>query len=253
VRFRQAAGGASNYLAIQAIASRSDSSGIQAQTSQFALPLSVLTHQGQSAPPLILSGCLNGTALNLHVRPLKADSDLAGDAAWFNEAVPCPAVESLDLHGGRLTVKDMPDDLWSLMFSLSRDEFVSLAEEHHSLPERERIYWVARDDDLRSGHWSRSLGEPDQPVALYLPDELACPPFSAGVRIYGVVFIDSNCPDPIADHNVEVFGSLIVNGNMNVGTAQLKLNHIQIADSEQSTLRFPILRSVWVPGSWRDF
>ena len=60
-------------------------------------------------------------------------------------------------------------------------------------------------------------------------------------------------PEPIADPGFEVFGTLIVNGNLNTGETKLRLNHIQLADRQQTRLQFPVLRSVPVPGTWKDF
>ncbi|MEA2080621.1 MAG: hypothetical protein U9P00_12325, partial [Pseudomonadota bacterium] len=97
------------------------------------------------------------------------------------------------------------------------------------------------------------LGTADRPVALVFSAETGCPEFSDGVRLYGVVFIDTDCPEPIAGYSFEVFGSLIINGKLNVWNTKLQLNHIQLADAQQTRLHFPVLRSVPVPGSWKDF
>ena len=54
-------------------------------------------------------------------------------------------------------------------------------------------------------------------------------------------------------HGFEVFGSLMINGNLNTGLSRIRLNHIQLADANQTRLQFPVLRSVPVPGTWKDF
>ena len=51
----------------------------------------------------------------------------------------------------------------------------------------------------------------------------------------------------------EVFGTLVINGNLNTGNSKIRLNHIQLADRQQTRLQFPVLRSVPVPGTWKDF
>ncbi len=104
-----------------------------------------------------------------------------------------------------------------------------------------------------SGRWTQSMGSPTRPVVVYFPPEIECPEFSPGVRIYGIVFIDKSCKDPIANVRFEIFGSLVVNGNFNASGADLHFNHIQVADDRLTLLNFPVLRSVKVPGSWRDF
>jgi hypothetical protein len=107
--------------------------------------------------------------------------------------------------------------------------------------------------DLVNGRWTQSLGRPDRPVVLYFPPQVGCPEFSPGVRIYGIVFIDSSCKSPIARMRLDIFGSLIINGDFNAGSAGLQLNHIQAADKRRTLLDFPVLRSLKIPGSWRDF
>ena len=97
------------------------------------------------------------------------------------------------------------------------------------------------------------MGSPIRPVVVYFPPEVGCPEFSPGVRIYGIVFIDSSCQDPIASVQFEIFGSLVINGDFNAERRYFSFNHIQVADDRLTILSFPVLRSVKVPGSWRDF
>jgi hypothetical protein len=241
------------YITVQVTSGRDDGSTLKAGVSQIVRSLSVLTPLAESAPPLILNGCLTSIAINFDIRPLNADSDQAGDAVWFNGDRPCATLHLIDTHNGPVQAKISDDDLWPLVFSVSREEFSSLATDQNTLADTDRNYWLAQDGDLNSGRWKRSLGSADRPVALVFTDELGCPEFSDGVRLYGVVFIDTDCPDAIADDGFEIFGTLIVNGNLNISDTRLRLNHIQLADVQQTRLQFPVLRSVPVPGSWKDF
>jgi len=120
------AAGTDRYIKVQSLARRNDGSAIQASISQQVRLLSVLTPAAESAPPLVVNGCLLPMPPGLEIRPLKADTDQAGEAAWFNSATPCPALESIDRHNGALAGKNMPDDLWRLIFSVSREEFLAL-------------------------------------------------------------------------------------------------------------------------------
>jgi len=241
------------YISLQATSRRKDGSNIEMRISQSVRPLSVLTPLAESAPPLILNGCLTYTPITFDIRPLHADSDQAGDSVWLNEDRPCSTLHLIDTHNGLIQARKMEDDLWPLVFSVDREEFIALATEQSTRADSDRNYWLAQDSDLNSGRWHRSLGAADRPVALVFPAETGCPEFSAGVRLYGVVFIDTDCPEPIAAYGFEVFGTLIINGNLNTGDSKLRLNHIQHADAQQTRLRFPVLRSVRVPGSWKDF
>ena len=241
------------YIFIQVTSSRDDGSTLHAGVSQTVRPLSVLTPLAESAPPLILNGCLTSIPISFDIRPLNADSDQAGDSVWLGGDRPCSTLHLVDTHNGLIQTKITGDDLWPLVFSVSREEFESLATEQNRLADSDRNYWLAQDGDLNSGRWKRSLGSADRPVALYFSADIGCPEFSDGVRLYGVVFIDTDCPEPIADTGFEVFGTLVINGNLNTGDTKLRLNHIQLADAQQTRLQFPVLRSVPVPGTWKDF
>jgi Tfp pilus assembly protein PilX len=241
------------YISVRATSRRNDGSNIQVRIAQTVRPLSVLTPLAESAPPLILNGCPLSVPINFDIRPLNADSDQAGDSLWLDVDRPCSTLKRIDTHGGPIKQINMGNDVWPLVFSVSRETFVSLATEQRGLADGDRQYWLAEEADLNSGRWNRSLGSAHRPVVLYFSAAMECPEFSAGVRLYGVVFIDTDCPEPIAGYGFAVFGSLIVNGKLNVWNTKLQLNHIQLADRRQTRLHFPLLRSVRVPGSWKDF
>jgi hypothetical protein len=243
----------SPYIVIQATSYMTDNPAVYRRVSQSVRPLSVLSPVAETAPPLVVNNCLGTVPRNLHIRPINADSARAGDAAWLGGNKPCPGLISIDTHKGTVSQKPLGKDLWPVIFSIDREEFISLATQQQALPAAERRYWQAVDSDLRAGRWHRSLGSADKPVVLHVPARLGCPQFSAGVRLYGIVYIDSPCPQPVTDYGLEVFGSLIVNGSLSVQGSQMQLNHIQIADQQYARLDLPILRSVRVPGSWKDF
>jgi len=241
------------YIFIQARSRRDDASTLQAGISRYVRPLSVLTPLAESAPPLILNGCLTSLPISFDIRPMNADSDQARDSVWLNRDSACSTLHLIDTHNGLTQATITGDDLWPLIFSVSREAFNSLATEQNTLADSDRNYWLAQDSDLNTGRWNQSLGSADRPVALYFPAAIGCPEFSDGVRLYGVVFIDTDCPEPIADYSFEVFGTLIINGNLNTANTKLRLNHIQLADRQQTRLQFPVLRSAPVPGTWKDF
>ena len=242
-----------SYLWLQATSRRNDASNMAVRVSQYLRPLSVLTPTAESAPPLIVDGCLTSVPISLDIRPLGADSDTAGDAAWLAAGRRCSVLKNIDTHAGQITPIDMEEDLWSLVFSVSRETFASMATEQQGLAEGDRQYWMASEADLDAGRWDRSLGSADRPVVLVFPATTGCPHFSPGVRLHGLVFIDAGCRQPIAGYGLEVFGSLVVNGGLDIRDSDVNLNHIQSADRRQTRLRLPVLRNVWVPGSWRDF
>jgi hypothetical protein len=157
-----------------------------------------------------------------------------------------------DTHGGGVIEKPFDADLWPAIFSVNRESFAALVETQVAAG-GEPIYRSVEPTDLTGGRWTASLGSPTRHVVLHFPAAVGCPEFAPGVRIYGLVFIDGACAGPVAGGILEIYGSLIINGSFDAGGGNLKLNHIQVADSQQSRLNYPILRSVPVPGSWRDF
>jgi hypothetical protein len=241
------------FITLQSTASRNDGSGMLVHISQLARPLSVLTPMAELAPPLIITGCLLSTATGFHIRPIDADTERAGDAIWTKRDNACPVVDTVDIHNGFIRRRLLNRDLWNSVFSVSREQFTDLAAADRTRPVEERRYWIADGADMPGGLWVHSLGSEKQPVALYFPAASGCPEFGPGVIIHGLVFIDSNCLQPISNTNLSIYGSLVVNGNLNIMQMDLQLNHIQQADGQLTGLEFPVLRSVAVPGTWKDF
>ena len=240
-------------ISIQAIARRNDGSNNLARVSQYVRLLSVLTPVAESIPPLVINGCLTGTPGSIDIRPQDADTEQAGDSIWYDTSKKCSLPGLIDTHNGVLGTVDMADGLWPLVFSVSVEEFLLLAEEDASLLERNRRYWVAQSSAPGSNIRGRQLGSARYPIALYFPAETGCPVFSPGTTIYGIVFIESDCADPVAGYNLSIIGSLVVNGNLNITGSSIQLNNIQVVDKRQTRLDFPILRNVQVPGTWKDF
>lgn len=236
------------FIAIQALSQGTgDTTGQADRFSQLVRLLTVLAPAAESLPPLALNGCLSPAAA-VDIRPLDSDNDAAADALWQFNSGPCLAAALVDLHNGRIVDKPPAEDLWASIFSISRDDYARLATTDLAVTAAQRRYWLAD-----AAVWRRSLGSATQPVVLVFPRTVGCPRFGAGVRIFGVVYIDTVCHSPLADAEVEITGSLVVNGDIDAGGGRLRLNHIQVADPAQVRLALPVLRVVKVPGSWRDF
>ncbi|VAW75287.1 hypothetical protein MNBD_GAMMA13-366 [hydrothermal vent metagenome] len=243
----------SRFVEVQTVANRNDGSRLKTRYHQIVRVLTVLTPQAESPAPLILNGCLTSAPSRLIIRPLNSDTDFAGEAIWVSATAPCPALALIDSHSGTIVERMRDQPLWSVLFSVSMEDFTAMAAAEQALPVDERRYWYIEPTDPPDQRWAQSLGSATQPVVLYFPADFGCPRFSPGVRIFGVVFVDSSCTDPIAEIRLEIVGALAINGNLNAGSADVFLNHIQLADDSLSVLNLPVLRSVKVPGSWRDF
>lgn len=247
VRFERA--GADNpFIDIQALAQGAGNTvGPTGRFSQRVRLLTVLTPDAEFLPPLALNGCLSPAAA-VDIRPLNSDSDDAAAAIWQFNSSPCPPAALPDVHNGGIVDKPPAEDMWDRVFSISRDDYARLATTGLAVAAAQRRYWLAD-----AAVWRRSIGSATQPVVLVFPQTADCPRFGAGVRIFGVVYIDSACHWPLNEAGLEITGSLIVNGDINPGSGLLQLNHIQVADPARVRLALPVLRLVKVPGSWRDF
>ncbi|VAW80024.1 hypothetical protein MNBD_GAMMA15-755 [hydrothermal vent metagenome] len=240
------------FVTVQAATRRSDGSGPGVQVTRQFRRLSILSPLAEQAPPLIIQGCPTATFLNDEIYPLNADNDSADDAIWLTGRT-CPSLD-IDTHQGAIQTKLLPDELWNALVTVDREAYAELVDQEQTLPPGQRRYWVATPTDLDSqGLWSRSIGSADRHQFLYFPPETGCPGFAAGVRIYGVVFIDVACTNPLTLASLDIYGTLIIKGNLNIGPGSLRLANIQLEDAEQTALWFPTLRHIRVPGTWRDF
>lgn len=240
------------FLTVQTSTRRSDGSSPGVQITRQFRRLSILSPLAEQAPPLIIRGCPTANFLNDEIYPLDADNDNAGDAIWLTDR-SCPSID-IDTHQGAIQTKPLPDGLWEALVTLDREAYIEVAEQEQNLPASQRRYWVAASTDLDSqGLWPRSIGSANRHQFIYFPPETGCPGFAAGVRIYGVVFIDTSCTNPLTLASLDIYGTLIINGNLNIGPGVLRLANIQLEDPELTALWFPTLRHIRIPGTWRDF
>lgn len=241
------------YLKIVATASRQDGSGLDAVVSQYVRPLSVLTPFAEDAPPLILGGCPRGVPHDLHVRPRNSDTPAADTAVLLARRHACTMPANSHLHGGRMRYAPLPADLWSVLFSVSRRTFETLSDSQRQLPPARRRYWQVKDPDLTAGKWTQSLGQPQQPVVLYFPAKIGCPQFAPGVRLYGLIFIESACQAGVATHSATLYGVLAISAALDTTGSEIHISHISLAQTAPARLLLPTLRIVRIPGTWVDF
>jgi hypothetical protein len=249
--YRRADSG-SPLIDIQATSAQPAATGLAARIRQSVRLLTVLSPLAETAPPLVVNGCLTATAA-LDIRPLHSDRADAGDAIWQFHRGRCRFPVRVDRHGGGNVDKTLDGDLWSTFFSVDRDAYARLAIADRSLAPAQRRYWLADPAPGGAPRWDLSLGSAGRPVVLVFPAAVGCPRFTAGVRIFGMVFIDAACDTPPATSTLEIIGSLVVNGAVNTARARVQLSHIQVADPTRRRLALPVLRAVRIPGSWRDF
>ncbi len=225
------------------------------QMEQYVRPLSLLSPEGEQAPPLVIDDCIPDLSGVTDIYPRNADGPDADAAVWSLLPAACHGKTGLDLHGGSIeSGRFASGDLWDTLFSISRTEFQALAAAERGSDTAQRRYWWVTAADLGGPRWSHSLGTPDRPVALVFPAAVGCIPLAAGTRIYGILFYDGDCRDPGAgDIQGQVYGTLAVNGVLGRYSGHLRLAHISEAPDPRPALVFPTLRAPRLPGTWTDF
>ena len=243
------------YVRVHATASPTGAAEIEAKASQFVRPLGVLSIVGENAPPLVIDGCADVRGTH-DIYPLGADTTAAGAALWSSMPAACVRSAGTSLHGGTLHGEVFAAGaLWDYLFAVEREELRTLAQAQSEafVPASARDYWWASDADLTAGEWRMTLGSPQRPVVLVIPEELGCPPFGGGAQIVGLVFIEADCGSAPAWGNVRIYGSLVVRGDFASLGAGSRLLHISQAPAGPERIEPPALDLIQLAGSWRDF
>lgn len=250
------------FIRVEATASPASAPEIEARVSQFLRPTGVLTHAGETAPPLLVDGCADVSAAG-GLYPEDANTPGAGVAAATSADAACVVGTAGTLHGGVLAGEAFaPGALWSHVFSVGREELRMLAAEQAAaeLPPEERDYWWAGAADLTAGDWRLDLGSPERPIVLIIPAELGCPRFTGGVRLVGVVLIEAECLGAPVWGDMRIYGTLALAGsvdfaNLGPGSRLLHISHVPSASMPSAPDRIepPRLDILPLAGSWRDF
>lgn len=250
---RRAAWG--GYIRVHATATPAGAPEVEAKASQFVRPLGVLTIAGEAAPPLVIDGCAD--LRNTHdIYPQRADTPAAAVAVRSSMPAGCLQRAGASLHGGSVQGEAFdPEELWEQTFAVRREEFRELAaaQREAMVPALSRDYWWAQDTDLIAGEWRNTLGSPQRPVVLVIPEELGCPPFGGGAQIVGTVFIEADCGGAPAWGTVRIYGSLVVRGDFAGLGPGSRLLHISQAPGGAEHIAPPPLDLIQLAGSWRDF
>ena len=204
--------------------------------------------------PLTLSGCLSNVLGDPDVYPV------AGGVAieTKSSSLPCIDLGHLDLDGdGSVsppgTVENtIPDsqDMWDYVFNMSRAEIQALAaaEDAAGIPDSQRRYLWITD----SGNFHRNIGSPTSFAVVVFAPSANCPRINGSPNIYGVVFVDSDCPAANGFGGAEFHGSAVINGDINKLNANTEFH----ADSNVAMLTGPSFPAGFAPreiGTWSDF
>lgn len=128
-----------------------------------------------------------------------------------------------------------------------------------SVPKR-TIYYLTKDYFSGNGKWQTDVGCPKYPVLLVFaadpsdPSYDPCNKINGGPTIYGVVFVDGNCPneDGKGWGGTQIYGSLGINGNLNSFSSNAQISMLGTSTSTTVTTGIPGSYAP-VPGTWKDW
>jgi hypothetical protein len=143
-----------------------------------------------------------------------------------------------------------PDDLWLTVFELPREDIRAIADREvaNGVADEDRsVIWITSD----SNH-HQSWGTPDKPVAVVFAPEADCPKLNGNPVFYGIVFVDSPCDDGEGWGGTDIFGTLVINGDLSKFTANTVIHDWGLGGGTAPELPKAdyIAR---LPGTWRDF
>lgn len=207
-----------------------------------------------SAAPLVFSGCLSNVNGNPDVWP--APGGIAIETKTGSLGCVDQGHLGLDGEGSvnppgtiSYSIPD-PQDMWDYVFTMSRAEIQALAaaEDAAGIPDSQRQYvWITDP-----GNFHRSIGSPGNYAVVVFAASANCPKINGGPNIYGVVFVDSDCPSANGFGGADFYGSAVVNGNIN----KLNANTNFRQDNGVTALAGPTFPEGFAPkeiGTWSDF
>ena len=149
------------FIEITSKASNSINSQYTLEIKQTVRPLSILSPEGEQAPPLVLDGCVLATSGNSDLYPDKQSFVQQVSAIWSSMKQPCHNLKNVDLHNGILNSQRFKaGNLWNLLFSVSRTEFAQLVASELSQKQniQQRHYWLVNKSDLQNGPLDAIIG-----------------------------------------------------------------------------------------------
>ena len=201
---------------------------------------------GFSAAPLVFGGCMNNVNGTPDVWPT---SGVAIEAKDGN--LGCINTGFLGLNGG---IVDDPipatQDMWDYVFSKSRAEIKALADAEVAagITDAQRKYvWV---DDSSPFH--RSIGSTSNYAVVVFSSLANCPKINGNPTIYGVVFVDSDCPSANGFGGADFHGSVVVDGTIEKLNANVNFRESS-GVTDLTGQQFPNGFAPREIGTWSDF
>jgi hypothetical protein len=230
--------------------------GVGARLRQYVLARWALSRE---LPPMVLDGCLGNSGGGLQFFPA-SQNPVSLATTQANPGGACIDASTLDLQGGGIEDHHAgAGALWDTLFDLDKAEHRQRSAREQAavsageLAASERgYYWV---DDVGT-QWPGHFGSAEHPVWIVFSATAHCPALPDGLLIHGIVYYETGMPgqcDATTWGQIELYGSLLVEGDLvNLGAGSRFL-HYEHARPEGLAANLKPLRVARIPGTWRDF
>jgi hypothetical protein len=245
-----------SLVRVTATATAAGDGSIAGRAEQWVRRISPLSSDpADSNPPvLMVRGCLGGVTGHPGTIPRghSAGAVVGPSVGTATTAADdCIDTGHLDLNGGAIGYEAFSGDPWDDVFEMTRAEVQAraAAEVAAGLPASQRTYvW-----ETSAGVYHTSWGSASHPVVVVFSAGAGCPKINGGVTIYGVLFIDGDCPDANGFGGATVNGMVVVNGDLGgLNANMLGAAWGEAGGTSGSSPPFPV-RVVRLHGSWRDY
>lgn len=264
--------GNEGFILVTATATLATDAALTATVQQYIHSNVILRDRSFVGPPLLLNGCfghITGTA-SIHVHDDPEDPERVAVLS-SHPAVGLPGHDPACLDQGHLDyclesnclpgaipetsaesygLTSDPDELWYDVFELPREDMKAIADRElaNGVADEDRsVIWVSD-----SSPYHESWGSPEQPVAVIFAPEADCPKLNGSPVYYGVVFVDSPCTSGQGWGGAEVYGTVVINGDLSKFSANTEIYDWGLAGG--TTAELPKADyTARVPGTWHDF
>jgi Tfp pilus assembly protein PilX len=247
----------------------STSSGVADQhitrtVSQNVVMVGVLSSNGGQAPPIVVEGCMTGVGGNPNIFPQDGEpaiSSLSCAPCGSDPCVDTGHFDSFDESGVELdpvvtTSLYTDDSLWDTLFSITKDQFRSLAAKY---PARFAAVYDGYETTgfysakYNGNTWNDDTGTATAPVIIFFEKSEDCPQINGNVTIYGMIYYDKESCGTHGFGAGNVYGTVAVSGNMQSHTANTNLHYFPLGSDfgggGSGAFNFVSV----IPGSWKDF
>ena len=226
----------------------------------YSSPISSVLSPTFSGVPLIVDGCLKNVNGNPATIPFQVGDVVYETSQNLTQANGPPICAQpgnsvgLNLSGGTVKLDAFThNDVWNYVFQQTPAQIQALsdAEIAAGTADADRYYFYYHN---YGNNYHESHGAPDHPVIIVFDGSAGCPKINGNVTIYGVVFVNSPCPGASGWGGVDVWGSVVINGDADHLTANTRFRDWRTASTAVGpSPLFPTDSAPRLLGTWIDF